>query len=44
MNARRARGFTILELMMVVAVVAVLAAIALPNLSDVIVRTRLKTA
>ncbi len=44
MNARRARGFTMIELMIVVVIVAVLATIALPNLQDVVARTRLKTA
>ncbi len=44
MNTKRARGFTIIELMAVMVVVAVLATIALPNLREMIVRMRLKTA
>jgi type IV fimbrial biogenesis protein FimT len=44
MHAERARGFSLVELLMVLVVAAVLATIALPNLRDVVVRTRLKTA
>jgi len=42
MNARR--GFTIIELMIVMVVVGVLAALATPSLRDIVVRTRMKTA
>jgi type IV fimbrial biogenesis protein FimT len=39
----RARGFTVVELMVTVAVVAVLAAIALPNFRDFIRRNNVTT-
>ena len=40
MNYRRSRGFTLIELMIVVTVVAILAAIAIPAYSDYITRAR----
>jgi type IV pilus assembly protein PilE len=39
-----ASGFTLIELMMVVAVIAILAAIALPTYSDYVTRSRLSDA
>jgi type IV pilus assembly protein PilE len=43
-RACRQRGFTMLELMMVVVVVALLAAIALPSYTDYIMRSRITEA
>jgi type IV fimbrial biogenesis protein FimT len=41
---RTQRGFTIMELMTVVAIVAILASFALPSFRDLVQRSRLKTA
>jgi type IV fimbrial biogenesis protein FimT len=40
----RTRGFTVIELMMVMAMVGIMVAIAAPNMRDLIVRMRVKTA
>lgn len=44
MRSRTAPGFTLVELMIVMVVVGVMVALAGPNLRDLIVRTRVKTA
>ena len=44
MTRTRAPGFTIIELMIVLIIVAVLAAVAAPSMRDVVVRMRVKTA
>ena len=44
MRARSAAGFTIIELMIVLVIVAVMVSLAGPNVRDLIVRIRLKTA
>ncbi len=43
-NRRNASGFTLIELMVVVAVVAILLAIALPSYMDYVVRSKIRTA
>jgi type IV fimbrial biogenesis protein FimT len=44
MRAARSAGFTIIELMIVVVLVGVMVSLAAPNMRDLVVRTRLKTA
>ena len=39
-----ARGFTIIEAMVVVAIAAILAAVAVPQMSDMIVASRVRAA
>jgi type IV fimbrial biogenesis protein FimT len=44
MRATRSRGFTIIELMIVLVMVGVMVAIAAPSMRDLVVRMRLKAA
>jgi type IV fimbrial biogenesis protein FimT len=44
MTRARVRGFTLMELLLVVVVVAVLATLAAPSMRDFVVRNRVKTA
>ena len=43
-NTRRASGFTLIELMIVIAVVAILVALALPSYMDYVKRSKARTA
>lgn len=44
MNMKKAQGFTLIELMIVIAIIAILAAIALPAYSDYVKRTKVSEA